>query len=91
MAAKEAFAQVVGFEQAAEFQERRGAGHAFGGQARPLLEEIDAQHALQPDGRTSAFALGMERLDDGQQFRPRNDGLQAGEEFLAAGGSCQRV
>ena len=87
MAAKEAFAQVVGFEQAAEFQERRGAGR----QARPLLEEIDAQHALQPDGRTSAFALGMERLDDGQQFRPRNDGLQAGEEFLAAGGSCQRV
>ena len=40
MAAKEAFAQVVGFEQAAEFQERRGAGHAFGGQARPLLEEF---------------------------------------------------
>ena len=32
---KESFAQVVGFEQAAEFQQRGGIGHARGGQINP--------------------------------------------------------
>ena len=50
-----------------------------------MLEEIDAQHELQPDGRASALALGIERIEDGQQLRPQNDGLHAGEELLAAG------
>ena len=33
----------------------------------------------------SAFALGIERFNDGQQFGPRNDFLHAGEELLAPG------
>ena len=58
----------------------------FVGQPIPLLEEIHPPHALQPDGRASAFSFGRERLDDGQQFRPRNEGFQAREKLLAAGG-----
>ena len=105
---EESLAQVVRFEQAAEFQQRGGVGHAlsrqinpgkalegltvvesvfegFVGQAIPLLEEIHPQHPLQPDGRTPAFSLGIERLDDGQQFRPRKEGFHAREKLLAAG------
>jgi hypothetical protein len=52
----------------------------------PLLEEIDAQHPLQADGRMPAFALGIMRLDDGEQLGPQDDFLHAREEFLAAGG-----
>src|ERR1039458_3894939 len=40
----------------------------FVGQAIPLLEEINPQHPLQPDGRTSALAFGIERFEDRQQF-----------------------
>ena len=105
---EEALAQVVRFEQTAEFQECGGVGHALGGQinagkplhrltvvegifegfvgqAIPLLEKIDPQHALQSDGRATAFALGIERGDDGQQFGPRNEGLHARAELLATG------
>ena len=32
----------------------------FVGQAIPLLEAIHAQHALQSNGRSSAFAFGIE-------------------------------
>jgi hypothetical protein len=56
----------------------------FVGQAIPLLEEIDPQYALQPDGQASALAFGIERLDDRQQFGPWNNGLHAREELLAA-------
>ena len=38
----------------------------FVGQTIPLLEEIQAQHALQPDGRTPAFALRITRSDYGE-------------------------
>jgi hypothetical protein len=105
---KEAFAQVVGFEQPPEFQERRGVGHALGsqinagkapqrltvvecvferfvGQAIPLLEEIHPQHPLRPDGRASALAFGIEGLDHGQQFGPRNDFLHPRKKLFAAG------
>jgi hypothetical protein len=58
----------------------------FIGQAIRLLEKIRPQHALQPDGRTSACAVGIEGFDDGQQFRPRNEGFHPREELLAAGG-----
>jgi hypothetical protein len=57
----------------------------FVGQAIPLLEEIHPQHALQPDGRAAAFALRIERFNDGQQPRPRNDVFHSREEFFAAG------
>ena len=51
----------------------------------PLLEKIDPQHPLQPDGRAAALAVGVERLDDGQQFRPRDDFLHPRKELLAPG------
>jgi hypothetical protein len=98
----------VGFEQPPEFQERRGGGHALGGQIKagkslegltvvervfqsfvgqaiPLLEKLHPQHPLQPEGRASAFAFGIERLNDGQPFRPRNDRFHAREKLLPAG------
>ena len=56
------------------------------GQPIPLLEEIDAQHPLQTDGWATALALGIMRLNDGQQLGPRDDFLHAGEELFAAGG-----
>ena len=102
---KEALAQAVRFEQAAELQERGGVGHALGHQVdpgeaaqrlavvegvfdrlvrqpMPLLEEIDAQLALQPGGRAPALAFRMEGFDDGEQLRPRDQRLHAREELL---------
>ena len=55
-------------------------------QAIPLLEEIDAEHSFQSDGRTTAFALGIMGFDDGEQLLPWDDFLHAGEELLAACG-----
>ena len=52
----------------------------------PLLEKIDAQHPFQTDGRTTTFALRIEGFDDGEQFRPGNEGFHAREELLTAGG-----
>jgi hypothetical protein len=57
----------------------------FVGQAIPLLEEIHPQHPLQPDGRASPFALRIERFNDRQQPRPRDDFFHVRQEFLAAG------
>ena len=57
----------------------------FGSPPIPLLEEIDPQPALQPDGRPSAVAFGLERFAAGQPFRPRNEGFQAREKLRAAG------
>ena len=62
-----------------------GVFEGFVGQAIPLLEEIDAQHPLQSDGRTSALAFRIEGFDDGEQFRPGNQFLHAREELFAAG------
>ena len=104
---EEALAQVVRFEQTAEFQKRGGVGHAFGGQinageapqrltviervfegfigqAIPLLEKINPQPPLQTNGRPSALTLGIEGINDRQQFGPWNNGLHAREELLAA-------
>jgi hypothetical protein len=50
------------------------------------LEEIDAQHPFQSDGRVTALVLGIERFDDGEQLVPREDLFHAREELLAAGG-----
>src|SRR5450432_1589786 len=57
----------------------------FIGQAIPLLEEINPQHPLQADVRTSALALGIKGFDDGQQLRPRNHRVHAREKPFAAG------
>lgn len=57
----------------------------FVGQPIPLLEEIDAQHPLQTEGRTTALARGIMRLEDGQELAPQGDGLHAGEALFPAG------
>ena len=51
----------------------------------PLLEEIDAQHPLQSDGRTTALAFGIKRFNDGEQLLPRDERLHACKERLPAG------
>ena len=63
----------------------KGVFQRFIGQPIPLLKEIDAQQALQSDGWTAAFTFGIERRNDGEQFRPRDEGLHAREELLPAG------
>jgi hypothetical protein len=55
----------------------------FVSQAIPLLEKINPQPPLQPDGRASAFAFGIEWFDDGQRFRPWNEGCYPREKLLA--------
>ncbi len=55
------------------------------GEGIPLLEKIDAQHPLQTNGRAAAFALRIKGFDDGEQLRPGDDLLHAGEELFAAG------
>ena len=58
----------------------------FIGQPIPWLEEIDAQHQFQPNGWTPALALGIRRLDDGEQPRPWDDFLHESKELFAACG-----
>ena len=53
----------------------------FVDQGIPLLEEMNPKHALQSDGREAALALGIDRLNDGQQSCPRDDFLQAREKL----------
>jgi len=62
-----------------------GVFKGFVGQTIPLLEEIYPQHALQSDGRASAFSLRIEWFKHRQQARPRDDFFHAREESLAAG------
>ena len=105
---EQASAEIVGFEQPAEFQEGGGVGHPVGGQINagepphrlavvdgifdgfigqtiPLLEEIHPQHALQTDGRTATLPLRIERFNDRQQPRPRNDFLHPRQKLFPAG------
>jgi len=58
----------------------------FIGKAIPLLEKIDPQHPLQAQRWPTAFALGIEGFDDGQQLRPRNHCLHTREKLFTAGG-----
>ena len=55
------------------------------GQRVPLLEEIDPQHPLQPDGRATARTLRVVRRDDREQLRPRDHLLHPREEPLSPG------
>jgi hypothetical protein len=43
------------------------------GQVEPLLQEVDAQHPLDPDRRTAVAGLRIKRLDLAAQRRPRHD------------------
>lgn len=54
------------------------------GQAVPLLETVHAQHFRHADRRAAhAATLSVQRLDHGDQPRPRHDALHVGEELLA--------
>ena len=58
----------------------------FAGQIRqvePVLNEVDAQHALQTNGRTSVAPFWVVGFDDFTQCRPRHDGLHGLEELIA--------
>lgn len=55
------------------------------GQVEPMLDEVDAQHALDADwAPTGTLWLGIERLDDLSQFLPRNDGFHFLKELFLA-------
>ena len=52
------------------------------GQRIPLLEEVDAQHALDPDGRTAAPPRGIMGLNQRHQACPRHHPLHFPEELF---------
>ncbi len=56
------------------------------GQVEPVLHEVHAQHALQPYGWASAFALGVMRLDHLAQLRPWHDHVHCLQEHVTLGG-----
>ena len=49
-------------------------------QVEPLLQEIEAQHPLHPDRRAAIARLGIERLDQRAQRRPRHHPLHLGQK-----------
>jgi hypothetical protein len=49
-------------------------------QIEPLLQEVDAKHALQLDRRTTQSRLRIVRLDQRQQARPRDHGVHLGQK-----------
>jgi hypothetical protein len=52
-------------------------------QVEPVLDEVDAQHALQTDGRAPVAGLGVVRFDDFAQCRPRHDGIHGLKELVS--------
>jgi hypothetical protein len=55
------------------------------GQIEPVLHEVHAQHALQPNGRAPVAGLGVMGLNHAAQLSPRNQLLHL-EELVAARG-----
>jgi len=55
-------------------------------QVELVTDEVDAQHALQPDGGTTIAGLGVERFDHLTQGSPGNDGLHRLEKLVAPRG-----
>ena len=56
------------------------------GEVEPVLDEVDAQHALQSNGRTPIASLGVVRCDFFAQRRPGHQRLHGLEEFVAPRG-----
>jgi hypothetical protein len=56
------------------------------GQVEPMLDEVDAQHALQPNRRASTDALGVMRPDHVAQRCPRHDRVHRRQELVAPRG-----
>jgi len=50
------------------------------GQIEPVLQQVDAQHALQPDGPAAVAGLGIVRLDQSHQPCPQHQALHLGQE-----------
>lgn len=57
----------------------------FVGQTIPLLQEINPQHPLQPEGRAATLPLRIEGLYHRQQSRPGDDLLHPRQKLLATG------
>lgn len=53
-------------------------------QGEPVLQQMNAQHGVQRIGFSAAAGVGVERLDQPQQTRPRHDLIHLGEEAFAA-------
>ena len=49
-------------------------------QIEPLLQEVDAQHPLDPNRRAAIARLGIDRLDQPAQRRPRNHPPHLGQK-----------
>ena len=56
------------------------------GEVEPLLEKINAQHALQTHRRPAILTLGIIGCDHGAEVLPRYDLLHVRKELLATGG-----
>src|SRR6516164_4615138 len=50
-------------------------------QVEPLLQKIDAQHPFDPNRRAAIAGLGIERLDQSAQPRPRNHSLHLSQKY----------
>ena len=48
-----------------------------------MLQQVNAQHALQADRRAAVAGLGVVRLDQRDQIGPRHQGLHLGQEGIA--------
>jgi hypothetical protein len=84
---RHAFASQVDAHEAAQcraVEQRVFAGLVC--EVEPVLHEVHAQHALQPDGRASVAGLGVVRLDDFAQGLPGHDLLHGGQEGVMPGG-----
>ena len=51
-----------------------------------MLDEVNAQHALQADRRSAAHTLGVVRPDHITQLRPRHDRIHRRQELVASRG-----
>jgi hypothetical protein len=49
-------------------------------EVEPLLKEVDSQHSLERDRRTTELSAGIVWLDQGAQPFPRDDGVHLGKE-----------
>ena len=55
------------------------------GQVEPVLHEVHAQHALQPNGRPSVASLRIVRLDHLAHRLPRHDLIHRRQKHIAPG------
>ena len=55
------------------------------GEVEPVLEEVDTQHALKPDGRTPVASLRVDRFDQFAQLLPWHHAVHLGKKRCAPG------